>query len=67
VRRAVRCATSACGALGTSAGYLGRTSISANARRACRTSIDDEVAADVDVPVVQKNDRLQGMELSPLA
>jgi hypothetical protein len=29
--------------------------------------LDDDVAADVDVPVVQKMIVVQGMELSPLA
>jgi hypothetical protein len=29
--------------------------------------LDDEVAADVDVPVVQKMVVVQGMELTPLA
>jgi hypothetical protein len=53
--------------LGTGAGLFG-TDVYLGERPPCLADfLDDNVAADVDVPVVQKMVVIQGMELTPLA
>jgi hypothetical protein len=55
------------GDLGTAAGLFG-TDVYLGERPPCLSDfLDDEVAADVNVPVVQKMVVVQGMELTPLA
>jgi hypothetical protein len=55
------------GALGTSAGLFGTDVYLGDRPPRLADFLDDDVAADVDVPVVQKMIVVQGMELSPLA
>jgi hypothetical protein len=55
------------GALGTSAGLFGTDVYLGDRPPRLPDFLDDDVAADVDVPVVQKMIVVQGMELSPLA
>jgi hypothetical protein len=55
------------GALGTAAGLFGTDVYLGNRPPLLHDFLDDEVAADVDVPAVQKMIVVQGMELTPLA
>jgi hypothetical protein len=55
------------GALGTGAGLFPTDVYLGDRPPLLRDFLDDEVAADVDVPAVQKMIVVQGMELTPLA
>ena len=55
------------GDLGTAAGLFGTDVYLGERPPSLSDFLDDEVAADVDVPVVQKMVVVQGMELTPLA
>jgi len=53
--------------LGTAGGLFGTDVYLGERPPSLSDFLDDEVAADVDVPVVQKMVVVQGMELTPLA